>query len=92
MLLIESECDEVIPRTVIASYLEAFDRARSFTYRVLAKADHGLTQETAQRAYSALLLNWLTELALPPQEVETPQAQTVATGTGALPEAPPGPG
>jgi dienelactone hydrolase len=93
VLLVESELDHVIPGTVIASYREAFGQARSLTYRVLAGADHGLTDESCQRAYSAVLLNWFTEMAFTPSESEIPQAP-VATANRAseMPEAPPGQG
>ena len=58
VLIVESELDDVVPRPVITSYREACVQARSLTYRCLAEADHGLTDETQQRAYTALLVQW----------------------------------
>jgi len=66
VLIVESERDQVIPHPVIASYLEATTQAHSLTYRVLAQADHGLTDETSQRAYTTLLHNWLREMLVDP--------------------------
>lgn len=62
VLLIESELDRIIPRAVLTSYREAATHARSLTYRVLAGADHGLTAEADQRAYSDVLVGWLKEM------------------------------
>ncbi|SAL03959.1 PGAP1 family protein [Caballeronia arationis] len=62
VLLVESERDEIVPHTVIASYLQAFLKAHSLTYRVIDGADHGLSDEGSQRAYTALVVNWLAEM------------------------------
>ncbi|MDB5839057.1 MAG: alpha/beta fold hydrolase [Herminiimonas sp.] len=62
VLVIESERDHVIPHAAIASYLEACTHAHSLTYRVIEGADHGLSEESSQRAYTSLLVNWLTEM------------------------------
>lgn len=62
VLVIESERDEVIPRPVITSYREACTAARSLTYRCLTGADHGLTGEADQHAYTTLLTQWLAEM------------------------------
>lgn len=62
VLLIESEHDQLVPHTVIASYLQAFLQAHSLTYRVIAGADHGLSDAGSQRAYTAMLENWLSEM------------------------------
>lgn len=67
VLVVESERDHVIPHPVIASYLEATKHAHSLTYRVLEEADHGLTDETWQRAYTTLLHNWLREMLIDPE-------------------------
>jgi hypothetical protein len=60
--LVESEHDQIVPHTVIASYLQAFLRGHSLTYRVIEGADHGLSDEGSQRAYTALVVNWLGEM------------------------------
>lgn len=62
VLLIESERDETIPRTVLTSYREAAIHTRSLTYRCLDGADHGLTGERDQTAYSKVLVTWLKEM------------------------------
>jgi hypothetical protein len=62
VLVVESERDNVVPHAVIASYLSACTHARSLTYRVLAGADHGLSEEPWRSAYTALLVGWLDEM------------------------------
>jgi hypothetical protein len=62
VLLVESECDQIVPHTVLASYLQAFLQAHSLTYRIIDGADHGLSDEASQRAYTALLVGWLGEM------------------------------
>ena len=62
VLLVESAEDTIIPHPVIESYREACHNARSLTYRVIEKADHALSDPRAREAYSALLVNWITEM------------------------------
>ncbi len=62
VLIIESEHDDTVPHPVIENYVEASRHAHSLTYRVIEGADHGLSDEAGQRAYTALLVNWLTEM------------------------------
>jgi hypothetical protein len=64
ILLVESEHDQVIPRPVIISYREAAKQTRSLTYRVLKEADHGLTDDGSQRAYTSLLVDWMQEMVI----------------------------
>lgn len=90
VLLVESEFDRIIPHAVIASYRHACVESRSLTYRVIHGADHGLTDEASQRAYTALLVNWLTEMVFGAREGDTPTQNATQPG-GAPPEAPPGP-
>lgn len=63
-LLVECERDTVIPHPVIANYRAAFDRSRSLTYRVIAEADHGLSEQIWQAAYTSLLVAWSAEMIL----------------------------
>lgn len=101
VLIVESELDDVVPRPVITSYREACVQARSLTYRCLPGADHGLTGDASQRAYTALLVQWLGEL-LPGARrgVVSAAATAAAAQEGAAqaaaaenePEAPPGVG
>ena len=62
VLLVESGHDHLIPPAVIKSYREACVQSRSLTYRCMADADHGLSDETSQRLYTALLVQWLAEM------------------------------
>lgn len=62
VLVIESENDQIVPHAAVTSYVDACVHASSMTYRVIKDADHGLTDEEHQRAYSSLLLNWLREM------------------------------
>lgn len=62
VLVVESEQDLIVPHQVIANYRAACSRARSVTYRVIAGADHGLSTQPAQAAYSDLLVSWLKEM------------------------------
>lgn len=64
VLIVESEFDDIIPHAVIRNYVSAFCNVRSLTTRVIDGADHGLSTEAAQRSYTALLLNWLTEMVV----------------------------
>lgn len=63
-LVVESECDEVVPHQVTENYRNAFTTARSLTARMLRKADHGLSGRPAQQAYTDVLVNWLTEMVV----------------------------
>lgn len=99
VLIVESEHDDRVPHPVITSYREACLQARSLTYRCIAGADHGLTEESMQRAYTALLTQWMGEmLAQMRRAGEAAVAQTaahrqaeaiVAPGEAVEPEAPP---
>jgi hypothetical protein len=63
-----SEHDDVIPHPGIENYLAAFKGAHSLTYRVIEGADHALSEENWQQAYTSLLLNWATEMVLGARE------------------------
>lgn len=89
VLIVESEFDHVIPHTVISSYIEACISAKSLTYRVIKEADHGLTEERNQRAYTSLLVNWMTEMVFGARSGNT---QTATMPGSVLPEAQPQPG
>ena len=53
---------------MIANYIAAFRKAHSLTYRVIAGADHGLSEEPWQQAYTSLLVTWATEMVLGARE------------------------
>jgi len=63
-LIVESEHDDIVPHPAIANYLAAFQKAHSLTHRVIAGADHALSEDPWQHAYTALLVNWATEMVL----------------------------
>src|SRR3954454_3711882 len=79
VLIIESEHDDIIPHPVIANYMAAFEKAHSLTYRVIEGADHGLSEEPWQQAFTTLLVTWATEMVLGARE------GAAAPGTSALP-------
>jgi pimeloyl-ACP methyl ester carboxylesterase len=72
VLVVESERDDIIPHPVIANYLAAFGSAHSLTYRVIEGADHGLSEEPWQQAFTTLLVNWATEMVLGAREGGVP--------------------
>jgi hypothetical protein len=64
VLVVESEHDDLVPHTVIQSYMQALSRAQSVTYRVIAGADHALSEKGWQQNYTSLLVHWMTEMVL----------------------------
>jgi dienelactone hydrolase len=68
VLIVESGHDDVVPHPAIANYMAAFENAHSVTYRVIEEADHGLSEESWQQAYTSLLVNWATEMVLGARE------------------------
>ncbi len=91
VVIVESELDGIIPPTVITSYREAFIQSRSLTYRVIADADHGLSNDQSQRAYTTVLVGWMTEMLFGAREGNASR-RAPASADHALPEAPPTPG
>ena len=98
VLLVESEHDDLIPPEVIKSYRAAFTQARSLTYRCIAGADHGLSDETSQRVYTGHLVQWLSEMlpdarrdrgTAPATAATARQAPAVEPVEQVEPEAPP---
>jgi dienelactone hydrolase len=61
-LVVESEHDEIIPHPAVANYIAALANAHSLTYRMIERADHGLSDESCERAYMELLVNWMSEM------------------------------
>jgi pimeloyl-ACP methyl ester carboxylesterase len=64
VLIVESEHDNVVPHPVIANYIAACAQSRSLTTRLIEGADHALSQEAWQRAYTSVLINWLVEMVI----------------------------
>jgi pimeloyl-ACP methyl ester carboxylesterase len=91
VLVVESEHDDIVPHRTIENYLEACTHAHSLTYRVIAGADHGLSHAPAQRAYTGILVNWLTEMVFGAR-AGTSTAHGVARSGAATPAREPHPG
>ena len=62
VLIIESEQDVVVPHPVAESYAVACARARSVTARVIAHADHGLSEKRWRSEYVSFLTGWLAQI------------------------------
>jgi pimeloyl-ACP methyl ester carboxylesterase len=91
ILIVESEKDDTVPHETIENYLEASKHAHSLTYRVIEGADHGLSEEQGQRAYTALLVGWLTEMVFGARQ-GAPATQLAARAGAPPREAKPQPG
>lgn len=63
-LVVAAENDVIVPRAVTDSYVAAFRHVRSLTVRTLMGADHALSEKPAQKAYTRLLVRWLTEMVM----------------------------
>lgn len=61
-LLVEAERDAVVPRPAHANYLAALGGARTLRHVVLPGADHALSEEPMQRAYTEALVGWFSTL------------------------------
>jgi dienelactone hydrolase len=62
VLLVESEHDDFVPHRVLMNYRSAFGKTHSLTHRTLMGADHGLSSDTHQHAYTAVLTSWISEM------------------------------
>lgn len=63
-LIVESENDNLIPHETIMSYRAALQNVHSLTHRIMDSADHALSGEGCQRAYTDILVNWITEMVI----------------------------
>lgn len=86
VLLVESEHDTIVPHAVLASYREALANARSITSRCIDGADHGLSGERDQRAYTQILVGWLREMLTEARSAALPAQPAVEVET--IPESP----
>jgi pimeloyl-ACP methyl ester carboxylesterase len=76
-LIVECERDDVVPHPVITNYRAAFESVNSLTYRILKGADHRLSEDRWQQAYTSILVNWATEMVVGARESgSTPRAHT----------------
>jgi len=62
VLIVESEFDTFVPHPAIMSYRAAFANTHSLTHRIIDGADHALSLERYQDAYTRILINWATEM------------------------------
>ena len=77
VLIVESEHDDLVPHAVIQNYQKAFGKAQSVTYRVIAGADHALSEKAWQQNYTSLLVRWMEEMVLNARAGKTgPAAET----------------
>ncbi|AJE14469.1 alpha/beta hydrolase family protein [Stutzerimonas balearica] len=64
VLLVESEKDHLVPHQTIMNYRAAFQKTHSLTHRIIFGADHALSHERCQEAYTSILVNWTTEMVI----------------------------
>ncbi|RCL60875.1 MAG: alpha/beta fold hydrolase [Pseudomonas sp.] len=64
VLIVESQHDTFVPHETIMSYRAAFHRTQSLTHRIIEGADHALSNERCQEAYTSILVNWATEMVI----------------------------
>ena len=64
VLLVESEHDDYVPHNTLMSYRSAFINAHSLTHRIVDGSDHALSSEESQKAYSAMLGSWISEMVI----------------------------
>lgn len=64
VLLVESEQDDYVPHSTLMSYRSAFVSAHSLTHRTVDGADHALSSEESQKAYSTMLSAWISEMVI----------------------------
>ncbi|WGK60747.1 alpha/beta fold hydrolase [Halopseudomonas sp. SMJS2] len=64
VLIVESEHDEHVPHETIMNYRSSCRRAHSMTHRIIDGADHGLSSERCQQAYTSILTNWISEMII----------------------------
>lgn len=64
VLIVESEHDHLVPHQTIMNYRTAFQSTHSMTHRIVDGADHALSSEHCQQAYTSILVNWITEMVV----------------------------
>ncbi len=64
VLLVESEQDDYVPHSTLMSYRSAFVSAHSLTHRIVDGADHALSSDRSQKAYSSILGAWVSEMVI----------------------------
>lgn len=74
VLLVESEHDDFVPHRVLMNYRSAFMHATSLTHRIIKGADHALSSETCQQAYTNILTAWISEMVIGARVAHYPAA------------------
>lgn len=64
VLIVESEHDDFVPHATIMNYRSAFENVHSMTHRILDGADHALSSDRCQEAYTSLLTAWIGEMVI----------------------------
>jgi pimeloyl-ACP methyl ester carboxylesterase len=64
VLIVESEQDNLVPHQTIMNYRAALQHTHSLTHRIIDGADHALSGEGCQRAYTDILVSWITEMVI----------------------------
>lgn len=64
VLLVESEQDDYVPHSTVMSYRSSFINTHSLTHRIVDGADHALSSEESQKAYSSILGAWISEMVI----------------------------
>src|SRR5690554_1602325 len=64
VLIVESETDAFVPHATIMNHRTSFVSTHSLTHRRIMGADHALSTERSQRAYSEILHGWITEMII----------------------------
>lgn len=77
VLLVESEFDSYVPHSTIMSFRAAFQQTHSLTHRIIDHADHALSSEAAQDAYTSILVDWITEMVVGERLSITPAYATI---------------
>ena len=62
VLIVESECDEQIPREAMLSMQAAFRQTNSLSHRIIPGASHAMRDPKHQRIYATLLTGWIEEM------------------------------
>lgn len=52
VLIVESEHDDYAPHVAITSFISAFQRSNSLSYRIMKGTDHALRKESCRRSLS----------------------------------------
>ena len=84
VLLVEAEHDEIVPHQVAENYRKAFTKAKSLTSRVIGGADHGLVRKEDQRAYTKMLIAWITEMVIGERQTVARTKIAEKTAAGAI--------